>query len=81
MIAAGPEVLRALRLAYGDAVRRTIILGLAGICITVPAACAMDWVNIKRVAEQRRLTEVSGASDGKDGKRGTPEVRIKALDA
>ncbi|KJZ70909.1 hypothetical protein HIM_09702 [Hirsutella minnesotensis 3608] len=77
-IASSPGVLNALRWAYSDAVRRTIVLGLAGSCITVPAACAMDWLNIKRVAEERRLANDSEASTGKEG---TPEVRVKALDA
>lgn len=53
IVANSPAVLNALRVAYVDAVRRTIILGLAGICMVVPLSCAMEWVNIKQVAEGR----------------------------
>ncbi|RYP41930.1 hypothetical protein DL767_000667 [Monosporascus sp. MG133] len=53
IVATSPAVLDALRAAYVDAVRRTIVLGLAGICMVVPTACAMEWVNIRRVAEGR----------------------------
>ncbi|KAI5861439.1 major facilitator superfamily domain-containing protein [Durotheca rogersii] len=53
LVATSPEVLHALRSAYVEAVRRTIILGLAGTLLAVPSSCAMEWVNIKRVAEER----------------------------
>ncbi|ETS85984.1 hypothetical protein PFICI_04009 [Pestalotiopsis fici W106-1] len=57
-VAKSPVVLHALRAAYAQAVRRTIILGLAGICLVVPISFAMEWVNIKEVAETRlRLGE------------------------
>ncbi|KAM0810188.1 putative Major facilitator superfamily (MFS) profile domain-containing protein [Seiridium cardinale] len=53
-VAAGdPQLLLYIRLAYSEAVRRTIILGLAGACLAVPASCGMEWMNIKRVAEER----------------------------
>ncbi|KAK6953345.1 hypothetical protein Daesc_005648 [Daldinia eschscholtzii] len=53
LIATSPAVLEALRAAYVEAVRRTIVLGLAGICMTVPVSCAMEWINIKSVAETK----------------------------
>lgn len=56
-VATSPTVLEAIRSAYVEAVRRTIILGLAGICMTVPVSFAMEWVNIKHVAERRRIQE------------------------
>ncbi|OTA54020.1 MFS multidrug transporter-like protein, partial [Hypoxylon sp. EC38] len=56
-VATSPMVLEAIRSAYVEAVRRTIILGLAGICMTVPVSCAMEWVNIKHVAERRCIQE------------------------
>ncbi|KAI1205122.1 major facilitator superfamily domain-containing protein [Annulohypoxylon truncatum] len=72
-VATSPEVLYALRSAYRDAVRWTIILGLAGICMTIPAACAMEWVNIKKVAEARlraqesEVTVVGDSHETSDG--------------
>ncbi|KAK8037680.1 hypothetical protein PG991_001026 [Apiospora marii] len=52
-VANSSVVLEALRMAYVEAVRRTIILGLAAMCMVVPLSCAMEWVNLKRVAERR----------------------------
>ncbi|KAI2613338.1 hypothetical protein GGR54DRAFT_616262 [Hypoxylon sp. NC1633] len=54
-VAAGDsQLLESLRWAYGESVRRTIILGLAGACLAVPASCGMEWLNIKRIAEERK---------------------------
>ncbi|KAI0594167.1 major facilitator superfamily domain-containing protein [Biscogniauxia sp. FL1348] len=82
-VAAGdPQLLENLRWAYGEAVRRTIILGLAGACMTVPASCGMEWLNIKRVAEEReccaRNSSEQSVSSVKEDKadKGDPEVRI-----
>ncbi|KAK3682778.1 major facilitator superfamily domain-containing protein [Podospora appendiculata] len=47
------EILQALRLAYGQAIRRTVILGLAGACFATCVSPFMEWVNIKRVADTR----------------------------
>ncbi|KAI0843826.1 major facilitator superfamily domain-containing protein [Daldinia vernicosa] len=55
------QLLQDLRWAYGAAVRRTIILGLAGACLTVPASCGMEWLNIKRIAEERERRAESSA--------------------
>lgn len=56
------ELLLALRLAYGEAVRRTIILGLAGACFATCAAPFMEWVNIKKVAEERKKAQETAAA-------------------
>lgn len=58
-VATSPTVLHALRMAYAEAVRRTIILGLAGMCLVVPLSCAMEWINLKTVAEKRRQVGLS----------------------
>lgn len=50
-------VLEALRHAYADAVRLTLILALASACIAFPASWAMEWLNIKHIAEKRRQTQ------------------------
>ncbi|KAI1658100.1 major facilitator superfamily domain-containing protein [Daldinia decipiens] len=52
IVATSPTVLEALRAAYVEAVRRTIILGLAGICMVVPVSCAMEWINIKHCGKK-----------------------------
>ncbi|GAW25754.1 putative efflux pump antibiotic resistance protein [Rosellinia necatrix] len=53
-LAASPDVLLALRSAYVEAVRRTIILGLAGVILATLASCFMERVNIKHIAEERK---------------------------
>ncbi|KAK8017349.1 MFS general substrate transporter, partial [Apiospora rasikravindrae] len=66
-VAAGDmQLLESLRMAYGEAVRRTIILGLAGACLAVPAATGMKWLNIKRVAEERKDHATNSTVDSTD---------------
>ena len=48
------EVLRAVREAYAEAVRHALILALAGACGGFPFTWGMEWLNIKKVAEERR---------------------------
>ncbi|KAK8855715.1 major facilitator superfamily domain-containing protein [Apiospora arundinis] len=69
MVATSPTVLHALRMAYVEAVRRTIILGLTAMCLVVPLSCAMEWVNLKKVAEQRSqvLAPELTSTGGEDG--------------
>lgn len=47
-------ILEALREAYGGAMRRILIQGLAAICFALPPALLMERLNIKREAEKRR---------------------------
>ncbi|KAJ2994926.1 hypothetical protein NUW58_g1419 [Xylaria curta] len=52
-VATSAVVLDAIRVAYVEAVCRTLILALAGAVLTVPASCGMEWINIKQVATER----------------------------
>lgn len=54
MLASTPEMLLALRKAYAQAIRTTLILALAGACAAFPCAWGMEWLNIRKVAEARR---------------------------
>lgn len=56
---AGPSytVLVALRKAYADAIRNTTLFVLAAAVAALPFACGMQWLNIKKVAEERRNTK------------------------
>ncbi|PQE02873.1 efflux pump antibiotic resistance protein [Rutstroemia sp. NJR-2017a BBW] len=47
-------VLVALRDAYADAIQDTMYYALATACVALPFACGMQWLNIKKVAEERR---------------------------
>lgn len=52
----------ALRHAYADSVQWTLILALAAICITFPSSCATEWLNIRKIADQRqRLQKTEGS--------------------
>lgn len=48
------EVLRAVREAYAEAIRHVLILALAGACGGFPFAWGMEWLNIKKVVEERK---------------------------
>ncbi|KAI0017069.1 MFS general substrate transporter [Xylariomycetidae sp. FL0641] len=50
-----PEVLHDLRVAYSAAVRDPLILSLAAAVFAFPFSCAMERLNIKKVAKQREL--------------------------
>ncbi|KAF2971336.1 hypothetical protein GQX73_g2190 [Xylaria multiplex] len=53
-LAPNVEVLAALRLAYAEALRDPLILALAAALLAFPFSCAMERLNIKRVAEKRQ---------------------------
>jgi len=57
-IARTPEVLLALRRAYAQAIRYTLILSLVAACAAFPSALGMEWLNIRKVAEARRAETV-----------------------
>ncbi|KAI1078845.1 MFS general substrate transporter [Whalleya microplaca] len=48
-LASTPEILYALRLAYSEGIRDTLILALAAACLAFPFSCAMEHLNIKRI--------------------------------
>lgn len=58
-LAPSTAVLEALRHAYADAVRLTLVLALASTCVAFPASWAMEWLNIKQIAEKRRHAQES----------------------
>jgi hypothetical protein len=55
-------VLLALREAYADAIRDVMIYALFAASAALPFVCSMQWLNIKKVAEQRRKapTQLTG---------------------
>ncbi|KAK8139320.1 MFS general substrate transporter [Apiospora sp. TS-2023a] len=72
-IAPTAEVLRALRSAYAEAVRDPLILALAAACMAFPFAAAMERLNIKRIAEERkrRLEEEEKGTNSVEAEGGT----------
>jgi hypothetical protein len=53
-VAPNLAVLQELREAYADALKGTFVLALVGTCLALPFAVGMQWLNIVRVAEERR---------------------------
>lgn len=58
-LAASPGILFALRKAHAEAIRKALIVALVGACTGFPFAWAMEWLNIKKVAESRRAEKQS----------------------
>lgn len=54
LLASSSAVLDALHRAYGEAIRELFVLGLVFACLSLPASCAMEWLNIKRESVKRR---------------------------
>ena len=52
-----PAVLHALRSAYSLAVRDTIYYSLAAVCVTIPFAFGMQWLNVKKAAQNKDVEE------------------------
>ena len=46
-------VLQGLREAWARAVSRVNVFLLVVICVSVPTACGMEWLNIKRISRER----------------------------
>ena len=63
-----PSILHSLREAYAVAIAHVNIFLVAIICISVPTACGMEWLNIKKVSAQREeekkeMMEATGRND------------------
>lgn len=56
-LATSPAVLHALRSAYSLAVRDTMYYSLAAVCITIPFAFGMQWLNVKKAARNKDVEE------------------------
>ncbi|KAI0382677.1 MFS multidrug transporter-like protein [Hypomontagnella monticulosa] len=51
-LSSSPDVLEALRRAYGQAIRNVLILGLAFACLALLPSCAMEWLNISQESKK-----------------------------
>ncbi|KAL8868192.1 MAG: hypothetical protein Q9174_005149 [Haloplaca sp. 1 TL-2023] len=48
-----PSILRGLRQAYAIAISHVCILLVVVVCVSIPVALGMEWLNIKKVSQQR----------------------------
>ena len=46
-----------LRLAYAKAIQHIMIFAVAIVCVSILAASGMQWLNIKKVAEDRKARQ------------------------
>jgi hypothetical protein len=53
LLTSSPEVLEVLRRAYSNSVIKALILALVAACLAFPPSLAMEFKNIKRIAEAR----------------------------
>ncbi|KAF1964404.1 MFS multidrug transporter-like protein [Bimuria novae-zelandiae CBS 107.79] len=42
-----------IRLAYSKAIQHILIYALAVVCFSIPVACGMQWLNVKKVSQER----------------------------
>lgn len=54
LLVATPEALKILRLIWNTAISRTMILSVALVAASVPFTLGMEWLNAKKVAEERK---------------------------
>lgn len=52
-LAETPAILRALQEAYAAAIQRTMYFSLATACVALPFALGMEWLNVKKIAEEK----------------------------
>jgi len=71
MIAPNAAVLQSLRDAYAEALRGSFVLALVATCLALPFAAGMQWLNIKRVADERQENARDGAIESIKVEEGT----------
>jgi hypothetical protein len=67
--------LQDLREAYADALGGTFVLASVVTCLALPFAAGMQWLNIKRIAEERRKKAMEEKTEG-EGEKGGAEIGL-----
>ena len=57
MLTSSSAVLLGLREAYSKAIAATMIYATLTICISILPTFGMRWLNLKKISEERKLTE------------------------
>lgn len=71
LIAPNVAILQSLRDAYAEALRGSFVLALVATCLALPFAAGMQWLNVKRVAEERQENAREGAVESMEVEEGT----------
>jgi len=48
-----------VRVAYSKAIQHILVFALTVVCVSIPAASGMKWLNIKKVSRARVTNDVS----------------------
>ena len=56
-------VLTALREAYAKAIQNLMVYSLVSICVALPFALGMQWLNVKKVAKKTPVEDVDRQED------------------
>ena len=68
-------ILHGLREAWARAVSRVNILLVVVVCVSVPTACGMEWLNIKKISREREeKKEIGKQNEGTIEANKGPEV-------
>ena len=62
-LSTSPYILQCLREAYAIAVSHVNIFLVVVICVSVPTACGMEWLDIKKVSAQREREKATRTLD------------------
>ena len=62
-LSSSPYIIQGLREAYAIAISHVNIFLVVVICISVPTACGMEWLNIKKVSAQRETEKATRTVD------------------
>ncbi|KAF2451162.1 MFS general substrate transporter [Karstenula rhodostoma CBS 690.94] len=60
------DTVHAIRLVYSTAIKHIMIYALTVVCVSLPVACGMQWLNIREVSQERN-TENSPVAVKEDG--------------
>lgn len=55
-----PVVLKALREAYAKAIQNLLVYSLVAVCVALPFALGMQWLNVKKVAKKTKAENENG---------------------
>lgn len=62
-LSSSPSILQGLREAYAIAISHVNIFLVVVICVSIPTACGMEWLNIKKVSAEREKEKATRILD------------------
>ena len=62
-LAGSSEVLEALRGAYAKAIQNLLLYSLVAVCVALPFALRMEWLNVKKAAVEKREGIAKGSRE------------------